>query len=111
MRNSDTELKALQKHWKDAELLGEGERKFVLLPNLKVSSDGKTKLVAALLQPWANGNGYPTRLYFSERFSNKGNNWNSFNILGSTWHACSWGEVSEDLPWIEIIANHLRPLQ
>jgi hypothetical protein len=56
MRNSESELKALQRHWKDAELLGEGERKFVLLPNLKVSSAGETKVVAALLQPWC-GNG------------------------------------------------------
>jgi hypothetical protein len=111
MRDAESELKALKTHWPDAELLEEGGRKFALLPTLTVSADEKAKPVMALLQPWANGDGYTTRLYFSEHFTTKGSNWNVFNILGRSWHACSWNNVPEDLPWIEILASHLRPLQ
>jgi hypothetical protein len=106
-----SELQALRTLWADAELVGEGVKKYVLLPNLKVTTAGQEKVVAALLRPWANGDGYTTRLFFSERISPKGNNWNVFNILGRTWHACSWQSVPENLPWLEILASHLGPLQ
>jgi hypothetical protein len=109
MRNPEAELKALSSYWADAELVGEGERRFALLPNFKVVADGKTKVVSALLQPWPNG--YTTRLYFSERFTTKGANWDVYNILGRSWYACSWNNVPADLPWVEIIACHLQPLQ
>lgn len=111
MKDAASQLQALRAVWADAELVGDGEKKYVLLPNLLVKSSGRAKAVAALLRPWANGDGYTTRLFFSERFSPKGANWNVFNILGRTWHACSWQSVSEDLPWLEILASHLRPLQ
>lgn len=111
MRDAKSEIQVLKSRWSNAELLEEGGRNYALLPTLKVSADGKEKVVSALLQPAAYGGGYTTRLYFSERFTSKGANWNVFNILGRTWHACSWNEVPEDLPWFEIIASHLRPLQ
>lgn len=111
MRDANSELKVLRKHWPEAELVGEGERKFVLLPSFVVNSNGQPNVITALLQPFANGDGYLTRLYFSEKFSSKGSNWNIFNILGRSWHARSWNGVSEDLPWLEIISNHLRDLQ
>ena len=111
MRDSNSELAMLRTHWPDAELLGEGERLFALIPNLKVSSEQGTKTVAALLRPWQDGDGYCTRLFFSERFTTKGANWNVFSILGRTWHGCSWNGVPADLTWVEIMANHLAPLQ
>lgn len=111
MRDPGLELQVLRSVWADAEIVGDGEKKYVLLPKLTVRMAGQARIVAALLRPWANGDGYTTRLFFSERVSSKGNNWNVFNILGRTWHACSWQSVPEDLPWLEILASHLRPLQ
>jgi hypothetical protein len=111
MRDAVAELKALRGCWADAELIGDGEKKYVLLPAFVVRNGNEPKTITALLRPWANGDGYTPRLFFSERFTAKGSNWNVFNILGRTWHACSWQSVSEDLPWLEIVASHLRPLQ
>lgn len=108
MRDPDSEIKALKAHWPNAELLGEGKRKFALLPDFKVTVGSKATVLTALLQPWSGDGGYTTRLYFSERFTDKGANWNPFSILGRTWHACSWNNVPEDLPWVEIIACHLQ---
>ena len=111
MSDPALELKSMKRYWPDAELVGDGEKKYVLLPTLIVRHGAETKVITALLRPWTNGDGYTTRLFFSERFTAKGSNWNVFNILGRTWHACSWQSVSEDLPWLEIVASHLRPLQ
>ena len=35
-------------------------------------------------------------------------NWNQYSICGRQWYVCSWQGVPATLPWIEILANHLR---
>jgi hypothetical protein len=105
------QLAALRAYWPEALLADEGGRSYVLIPKLTVNSGEKRQEISALLQPWSKGDGYATRLYFSTRFTSKGQNWNTFNILGRTWYACSWSGVAETLSWREIIASHLRPLQ
>lgn len=111
MRDPVSELMALKKHWPDAELVEEGDRKYALLPTFKVSVDGKEKVISALLQPARYNTGYTTRLYFSEKFTTKGANWNVFSILGRTWHACSWDQVPDDVPWLEMISCHLQAIR
>jgi hypothetical protein len=111
MNPDPAKLNELKRHWPDVETVPEDVRFYIHLPSLKVATPSGTKVVSALLRPWSNGDGYPTRLFFSEKFTNKGNNWNVFSIVGRSWHACSWSGVSEDLPYLEIIASHLRPLQ
>jgi len=111
MKEPTKEIELLRSLWPDAELVAGGGRYYVLLPFLNVRGEGGEKTVSALLQPWANGDGYTTRLFFSERFTKKGENWNCFNILGRTWYACSWNQVPENIPWVEIVASHLKPLQ
>lgn len=109
--NTDVEkLQELKAYWPDAELVPAAEQSYVHLPTLKVPSGASTRTVAALLRPWASGDGYSTRLFFAENFSSKGSNWNVFNIAGRTWYACSWNGVSDSLPWFQIIASHLSPL-
>ncbi|MBE2287486.1 MAG: hypothetical protein IAE77_28785 [Prosthecobacter sp.] len=110
MSTDADKLAALKSHWPEAELVPADGRTYVHLPNLKVTAGASPKTVAALLRPWANGDGYSTRLFFSEKFTTKGNNWNVFTIAGRTWHACSWNGVPETLPWLQMTANHLAPL-
>lgn len=111
MSDPGAEIQRLQDRWPDAEKLQEGERTYVYLPTFEVSAPEGLKVISALLLPGPSADGYTTRLYFSERFSPKGANWNVFTILGRTWHACSWNYVPADRDWMDIIASHLRPLQ
>jgi hypothetical protein len=110
MSTDADKLALLKQQWPDAELVPADERNYVHLPNLKVGTGTSLLSVVALLRPWANDDGYSTRLFFSEKFTSKGNNWNVFSIAGRTWHACSWNGVPESLPWFQIIASHLTPL-
>jgi len=64
--------------------------------------------MAALLWPKPRDN-YPTRLFVERQLvAPQANNWKSFVICTRTWWASSWHGVPESLPWIEMIANHLR---
>lgn len=110
MSTDSDKLAVLKGHWPEAELVPADGRTYVHLPNLKVPAGTDTKTIAALLRPWASDDGYTTRLFFSEKFSAKGNNWNVFTIAGRTWHACSWNHVSDTEPWLQMIASHLSPL-
>ena len=110
MSTEADKILVLKCHWPGAELVPVEMRTYVHLPNLKVAAGISAKTVEALLRPWASGDGYTTRLFFSEKFTTKGSNWNAFSIAGRTWHACSWNGVPETLPWLQMIASHLAPL-
>ena len=111
MNPDPAKLTELKKHCPDVEVVSAEGKFYLHLPSLKVVTQSGFEVISALLRPWTNGDGYPTRLFFSEKFTNNGNNWKVFSIAGRSWHACSWAGVSEDLPYLEIIASHLRPLQ
>lgn len=111
MSPDPSKLSELRRHWPDVEVIPADGKFYLHLPSLKVAGLSGAKVISALLRPWANGDGYPTRLFFSEKFTTNGNNWNVFGIAGRSWHACSWAGVSEDLSYLEIIASHMRPLQ
>lgn len=103
-------LAEIQRSYEGAEVLDGDGGFYIHIPVLTVSGPSGGKSVAALLRPWANGDGYPTRLFFSEKFSEKGANWGVFNILGNTWHACSWAGVAETLSYTQMVGSHLSPL-
>lgn len=90
-----------------ASLQTEGGVRFIDLPRLKIPLSEGDQVLDGLLAIDAH-NGYPTRLYLSERIANKGANWNVFSVLARTWHACSWGNVLPTLRPIEILTEHLR---
>jgi hypothetical protein len=53
--------------------------------------------------------GYATRLFLSGPVQGgAAQNWNQYSICGRQWYVCSWQGVPATLPWIEILANHLR---
>ena len=57
MSTDADKLAALKCHWPEAELVPADGRTYVHLPNLKVTAGASPKTVAALLRPWANGDG------------------------------------------------------
>ena len=85
---------------------------YVLLSNLRLP-DGCTPANCDALLCLADRDGYPSRLFLSERIkSNTERNWNSLNvtILERNWHAYSWTGVPVGRP-VEMLAQHLMALR
>ncbi len=90
----------------------EGGKEYILLPNLKFTSDGAEVVLDALLRPGEHS-GYPTRLFLARAFPSKGQGagWSVHTILGRTWHSWSWNGVPSDLPLPQILLGHLWVLR
>lgn len=104
------ELKTLQRLCPKAEERTEGGVPVVFLPGLQIEvGKKKTRITRdALLWPHER-DGYPSRLFVSEVIAaDEAKNWNVFNIMGRSWHACSWSEVPNNTSLVEMLANHLR---
>jgi hypothetical protein len=91
----------------------EGSTPVLVLPSLVLPAGCVPPVVDALL--WlASRDGYPSRLYLSQRVVKPGAqpNWNSdIRILERNWHAYSWNLNRTDLRPMQMIAEHLRGLQ
>jgi hypothetical protein len=96
----------------EAEGVSEGGKDFILLPNLKFTSDGEEVVVDALLCP-SEHSGYPTRLFLARAFPSKGQGagWKSYVIIGRTWYTWSWKDVPAALPLPQILLGHLWVLR
>lgn len=101
-------LEAIQALCPGAQELSEAGIVYVYLPGLKLPCCEAP--VDALLCPQQHG-GYSTRLFLERPFAQKGQNWTVHHILGRPWHTMSYNGVSVQLPWIEILANHLGSLK
>lgn len=90
--------------------------RFVFLPQLKVEVGETVKVMDALLALTAHS-GYSTRLFLDEQIgerptiSNQPANWSQHHILGRNWWSWSWQGVPAELPWIQILIDHLRALR
>jgi hypothetical protein len=95
-----------------AKTVDEAGTTYLLLPNFMLPEGCTPAVVDLLLCPNAR-DGYSTRLYFSIRVQSKGTpNWNwSGLIIGRSWQAFSFKDVSADLPYFEMLCCHLRGLQ
>src|SRR5256885_775313 len=91
----------------EAREMSEGGQTYAYLPGLRLPEGGNPAQVDGLLSLQGR-EGYPTRLFVSQRVVGKGNNWNSFSILDKTWFACSWNNVSPALRPAQILVEHLR---
>ncbi len=96
--------------WPDVEYWEEAGIPYVHFPVLRFPAAGQETAMAALLCP-RRRDGYDTRLFLEQQISGRGQNWKRHTIRGRAWWTFSWGGVSADLPWEEILANHLRALQ
>jgi hypothetical protein len=110
VRDPAAELRKLRRICRRAELWEDGGQPLVHLPELKVEHSGAIVTVNGLLSPRGHS-GYSTRLFLSQAFPNRGQNWTAHNIMGSVWHAMSWNGVDDSLAWDEILGAHMRPLQ
>jgi hypothetical protein len=107
---NDEALTGLRAICEQPEVLGEGGTKYIFLPNLKVSVAGTLRTLDGLLCPGPH-NGYATRLFLSQPFTERGANWTRWQILGRTWHTWSWKDVPASLPLIQMVLEHLRALR
>jgi len=106
---SAEKLAALQLFYPTAELLTEGGQIVVFLPGLTVETPQGLVETDALLLPSLHSTGYTTRLFLARQIeAPSAKNWTSHSLCGRSWWACSWQGVGADLPWIDMIANHLR---
>lgn len=110
MSTPNVEMQKMRKICPKAELWQEGGQPAVFLPGLKVKHAGTTVPVDAILMPGYHS-GYTTRLFLKKPFSNRGQNWTTHTVAGTTWYAMSWNGVAASLGWEEILAAHLGPLQ
>ena len=76
----------------------------------KVQVAGTERMLDCLLCPVQHG-GYTTRLFLSERLTQRGQNWSVHNILGREWHTWSWNDVPPTLPLMQILLAHLGALR
>lgn len=106
--DAEAQLGRLRELSPAAELWTEGGKPLAFLPGVQFVAGGKRVVRDLLLCP-REREGYLSRLFLSQPVhAGSAKNWNTFNILGRTWHACSWQGVPNTLPWIEMLANHLR---
>lgn len=109
---NEAELRELEQTCLSAREYTEFDKTYILLSQLRLP-DGCTPSVADALLCLSARDGYPTRLYLSQKVSCKNSvNWNGQNvpILQRTWFAYSWRDVAVGRP-IEVLAQHLRALR
>ena len=106
--DAQVELIQLRELAPAAELWAVGGKPIAFLPDVEFAA-GSSRVVRDLLLWPRERDGYKSRLFLSEPVtSGQAANWNVFNIQGRPWHGCSWQGVQNTLPWIEIVAAHLR---
>ncbi len=82
----------------------------IVLDKLRVRVNGQVHELDAVLCPGAHS-GYTTRLFLSQAFPQKGNNWTVHQLLGRQWHTSSWQGVPADLPLLQMLMCHLDVLR
>jgi hypothetical protein len=107
---SPAELEELRAVCPGASPLTDGPLELVYLPNLKVASNGKEVESSALLC-LSEHQGYSTRLYLTQPFPNKAQNWTIHIIAGRSWHSWSWQGVPRTHSPVQILAQHLKALR
>lgn len=83
---------------------------YIHLPKLDLPEGYPQSVVEGLLC-LSPREGYPTRLFLSERIDGKGANWNVYHILDKTWHSWSWNYVDGNGRPLEALAQHLKALR
>jgi hypothetical protein len=108
MSGVQSELEAIRRFYPAMEVWPEGGQQLPYLPHLQIQSSAGLIAVDALLYPYQHG-GYTTRLFFDKQINAPGvNNWTAHPLCGRQWWTWSWNNVPATLPWLQILANHLR---
>jgi hypothetical protein len=106
---SEVNLGALKRFSSDASTFTEAGLRYIHLPKLGLPT-GCTPSEADGLLCMDARDGYPTRLFFSERIATTARtlNWHmTVTVAGTVWHAFSWNGIpsSESL---EVLLGHLN---
>lgn len=88
-----------------------GEVTVYLIERLTLPDGAEPKVVSGLLWP-RERDGYPSRLFISQKVAHKGKgqNWNpkeSVVILGRAWWAVSWKTNRPNQTLLEMVLDHL----
>lgn len=111
MSDVSKQLALVRGAYPKAELWSEGGRNYVYIAGIQFESRAGKVRADALLCPGEHP-GYPTRLFLSRKIEGTGANFNSNAVIGGrSWNAASWDNVPAALPWLEILASHLRAFQ
>jgi len=110
MNINEDEFAELLSFYPEATVSQEAGSSYVLFPEITAIFAGVEKSVAALLCPMKHG-GYSTRLFLSEPFLARGQNWTEHFILGRKWHTPSFNNVPETMSLLQILMAHLRHLK
>ncbi len=96
---------------KDIKVYDEAGIAYIMIPAVMLPETCNPNLVDLLFCP-TQRDGYPSRLFFSEKVISKTvRNWNTDTvILGRPWHAFSWKLVVND-NLLKMILGHLRALE
>jgi hypothetical protein len=112
MNLPDDQLAELEGVFPNVAVYQEGNLPYLLIPQLPLPTGCSPDRIDVLLCPVPR-DGYPSRLFFSERIATpRPCNWNAngVRIIERNWHAFSW-KVNPTLRLIQQIAAHLRALQ
>jgi hypothetical protein len=106
------QVAALKTLYPELSVATEGEVEFVRIEHLKLFDGCEPRVVTGLLCPVPR-DGYPSRLFLSQKISHrgKGQNWNpnhSVVILGEQWWALSWKPTRQNQTMIEMVLDHLE---
>ncbi len=105
-----SQLEELSQLCAGVEVHTEGTYTFVFLRELQFQHKGTSTKVDVLICPQKH-DGYPTRIFLSEKFDADGTaNWKIYQFLGRNWHSWSWNNIPHDQRLVQILADHLSPL-
>ncbi len=101
------QIEELKKIYPGVQVAEEGGNTFFLLPKLELPNGCNPSKLDALFCP-TRYNGYPSRLYFEQKFSGApARNWNgNSRILDRSWYAISW-TINQDQRLVQMIRSHL----
>jgi hypothetical protein len=106
---SELNIGALKTFSSEASTFTEAGLRYIHLPKFGLPSGCTPSEVDALLCMDAR-DGYPTRLFFSERIATavRTLNWHmTVTVAGTLWHAFSWTGVPSSDP-VEVLLGHLN---
>lgn len=103
----DDQLEELRAVCQEPKSLTDGPLQLIHIKHLQVTVGEAQFIVPEALLCLSTHEGYPTRLFLSER-PPKALNWSVITVLGRTWHKWSWQGVASNQRLAQILAQLLK---
>ena len=110
MKTLEGQLEELKRFYPDAKLIPEGGINFIYIPELILPLGCTPDKIEALLCPILR-DGYPTRLFYSQKIAGiPAKNWNgNIRICDRSWVSYSW-KSRDGMELLEMVRYHLSTL-